>query len=76
MLRRYGLELEYLPESCDGYGANLTIKHTLACKNGGLVVSRHNKVEEESGGIVIQSLGSNMVCNEPKIITYCDTPVT
>ena len=73
MRRRYGLALLDLPKCCDGCGAKFTIKHALACKKGDIVVSRHNKVKAETGG---DSLGSNRVRNESKIITCRDTSDT
>ena len=74
MRRRYRLGLVDLPRCCDGCGAKFTIKHVLACKKVGLVAGRHNEVKAETDSIAIQALGSNMVHNEPKIITCCNTP--
>ena len=74
MRQRYGLGLVDLPRCCDGYGTKFTTKHTVACKKGGLVVSRHNEIKAETGGIAIQALGSNRVRDEPKVITCRDTP--
>ena len=74
IIRRYGLALINLPKYCNNYSAKITIKHALACKKCGSVVGQHNEVKVEKGGIFIQDLGSNRVCDEPKIITYRETP--
>ena len=63
-----------LPQCCDRSGAKFTIEHVLLCKKDGLVVGRHNNIKAETGGIVIQALGSNRVCNEPKIMTCRKAP--
>ena len=75
MRRKYELELEDLLKCCDGCGAKFTIEHALVCKKGGLVVSLHNEVKAETGGIAIQALGNNRVRDKPKFIICCGTPV-
>ena len=71
--RRYGLELLELPKCYNNCGAESTIEHALACKKDGLVAGQHNEVKAEPGGISIQTLRSNQVCDKLKIITYRDT---
>ena len=39
---RYGLEPPDLSTHCDGCQAKFSISHALDCKNGGLVIARHN----------------------------------
>ena len=46
---RYNFKPTDMPDTCDRCGAKLTVEHTLQCKCGGLVHSRHNDVSRESG---------------------------
>ena len=57
MRQRYGLALLDIQKTCDGCGAKFTIKHALACKKGGLVVGRHNKVNAKTSMIAIHAQG-------------------
>ena len=72
MWQRYGLELLDFPKCYNGCGTTFTIKHALAFKKEGLVFDGHNEVKAETGGGVIQDLGSNWIHNKPKIITCHD----
>ena len=65
---RYGLELKDLQKKCDGCGCRFSVEHALKCKQGGLVVGRHNEVRDECGALAIQALSANRVRDEPKIV--------
>ena len=66
---RFGLKLQDLQKKCDGCGCRFTVEHALQCKQGGLVVGRHNEIRDEAGAIAIQALSPNRVRDEPKIVT-------
>ena len=39
---RYGLMLQDIPATCDGWGKKFLIQHALSCLKGGLVLMRHD----------------------------------
>ena len=51
---RYQQQPSCLPIQCDGYSANFTLQHALDCKTGGLVIQRHNEVQDCLGDIAAQ----------------------
>ena len=65
---RYGLQLQDLQKKCDGCGGRFSIEHALKCKQGGLVVGRHNEVRDECGALAVQAMSANRVRDEPKIV--------
>ena len=40
-----------MPKSCDGCGAEFSIKHALDCTFGGLVSCRHNEICDAIGDL-------------------------
>ena len=41
---RYGIEPPDLPNHCDGCNAKFSIRNSLDCKKGGLIMSCHNEI--------------------------------
>ena len=64
---RYGIGLEDLSSKCDGCGAKFSIGHALACKQGGLVVGRHDELKDELAELATLATSSNCVRDEPLI---------
>ena len=73
---RYGIGLVDLPCKCDWCGAKFTIGHALACKQGGLVVGRHDELKDEIAELATMATSSNRVRDEPKIKVGRDTTDT
>ena len=44
---RYGMMPQDIPETCDGCGKKLSIKHALSCSKEGLVLARHDDAAKE-----------------------------
>ena len=70
---RYGIGLEDLPCKCDGCGAKFSVEHALACKQGGLVVGRHDEIKDEIAELATMATSSNRVRDEPIIKIGRDT---
>ena len=64
---RYGIALEGLPQKCNGCGAKFSVEHAFACKDGGLVVGRHNETKDELAELATLATSSNRVRDEPLI---------
>eukprot|EP00923_Selenidium_pygospionis_P002456 GHVN01003798.1.p1 GENE.GHVN01003798.1~~GHVN01003798.1.p1 ORF type:complete len:146 (-),score=23.27 GHVN01003798.1:129-566(-) len=56
---RYRHPLQLIPLNCDGCGATFSLEHALSCKQGGMVLRRHNEVRDALGGLI--SLGKQVV---------------
>jgi hypothetical protein len=52
---------------CDGCGAKFIVQHGLACKKGGLVISRHNEIQDELSNLASKVFIPSAVRDEPKI---------
>ena len=73
---RYSIALDGLPRKCDGCGAKFSVEHALACKQGGLVVGRHDELKDEIAELATMATSSNRVRDEPKIKVGRDTTET
>jgi hypothetical protein len=58
-----------LPSHCDGCGAKFDVRHALGCKKGGLVILRHNEINEELCDLASKALVPSAVRVEPMIQT-------
>ena len=47
----YGKTHTNLPETCYGCGAKCTLEHVISCKVGGLVIQRHDEINQELGNL-------------------------
>jgi hypothetical protein len=56
-----------LPLHCDGCGAKFDVRHALECKVGGLVILRHNEINEELCDLASKALAPSAVCVKPMI---------
>ena len=56
-----------LQPNCDGCGHQLTVRHALSCKKGGLVHSRHNEIRDELVDLASKAFSPSAVRDEPKI---------
>jgi hypothetical protein len=56
-----------LPSHCDGCGAKFDVRHALECKVGGLVIQRHNEINEELCDLASKALVPSAVRVEPMI---------
>jgi hypothetical protein len=55
------------PSHCDGCGQNFTVRHTLECKKGGLVISCHNEIQDELSDLASNAIIPSAVHDEPLI---------
>jgi hypothetical protein len=72
---RLGLVPLALPARCDGCGQSFSVGHALTCKQGGLVLLRHNDVAAEWHRLCAQALTPAAVSDEPLIHTGRDSTV-
>jgi hypothetical protein len=56
-----------LPSHCDGCGAQFDVRHALKCKVGGLVILRHNEINEELCDLASKELAPSAVRVKPMI---------
>ena len=59
----YRKPLLFLPTNCDGCGAPFDLSHALSCRRGGLVIHRHNEVQDAFGDLA--DLAWGQVVKEP-----------
>ena len=64
-----------LRKSCEGCGADFTVKHTLSCKVSRLVSIRLNDVRDEAGALAAMATQKSAVSYEPPIYFYSGTGV-
>ena len=64
---RHGMDPPGIPTHCDGCGARSSVKHSLKCKNGGLVVLRHDEVKNEPMELCEKAFNPSSVCDKPQI---------
>jgi hypothetical protein len=58
-----------LPTHCDGCNAKFSICHALKCKFGGLIIIRHNEVNNELSDLASKAMTPSAVRVEPLITT-------
>ena len=58
---RYYRSIVALPTMCDGCGAPTSVDHALNCRNGGLVIRRHNEVRDALGEMLAMAFGSQVI---------------
>jgi hypothetical protein len=71
ILLRYARTPADLPTHCDRSDQKFTVCHALECKKGGLVISRHNDIQDELIDLASKALTPSAVRNEPRIHTSC-----
>jgi hypothetical protein len=64
---RFGLNPAALPHRCEGCGQRFSVEHAMSCKQGGLVMQRHNDVKAEWHHLCVQALSATVVYDEPLI---------
>ena len=64
---RYGRSLANLPSHCDGCGASFSLEHALSCKVGGLIIQRHDEINQELASLSTMALKNSSVRAEPLI---------
>ncbi len=64
---RYARSPGDLPVHCDGCDAKFSIRHALECKVGGLIILRHNEVNDELGDLASKAMTPSAVRAEPLI---------
>ncbi len=67
LLLRHARTPEDLPSHCDGCGAKFNVRHALECKVGGLVILRHNEINEELCDLASKALVPSAVRVESMI---------
>ena len=65
--QRYNHNPPDMCKKCDGCGENFTLSHALSCKKGGLIIMRHNEIEDELGDLLSQALTPLAVRDEPSM---------
>jgi hypothetical protein len=66
---RYARSPSDLQANCDGCGSKFSVRHALECKNGGLVIGRHDEIRDELHFLATLAFKPSMVRDEPKIHT-------
>ena len=64
---RYGMKLLDSPSHCDGCNEQLSTSHTLSCKIGGLIHSRHEESCDSLGCLACARFKPSNVRDEPQI---------
>lgn len=54
---RYKKPLLHIPLNCDGCGSPFDLSHALSCRNGGLVIQRHNEIRDTLGDLAALAWG-------------------
>jgi hypothetical protein len=65
LLIRYARSPGDLPSHCDGCGQTFSVQNAMTCKNGGLVIIRHNEIGDELADIATKALTPSAVRDEP-----------
>ncbi len=65
LLLRYARCPPDLPIQCGGCQQNFSVRHALECKRGGLVISRHNEIQDELSNLASKALSpQQLVTNQ------------
>ena len=64
---RYGLRPQDIPATCNSCGKKFSIKHTLPCPKGGLVLAQHGDAVKEWGALGSRALVPSAITYKPKI---------
>ncbi len=56
-----------LQSHCDGCGQKFSVRHVLSCMKDGLMIPRHNEIQDELSNLASEALFPSAVCNEPRI---------
>ena len=72
---RLGLQPTALPPLCDGCGERFTTEHAMSCRNGGLILHRHNDLVTSWGQLCGQAHTPSSVSDEPLIQPSRNIPV-
>jgi hypothetical protein len=67
----YGELPSNFPQKCDGCDAPFTLQHALSCKKGGLVIIRHNEVQDKLAHLATKAFTPSAVRDEPLICSSC-----
>jgi hypothetical protein len=67
LIMRYGERPSNFPHMCHGYDAPFSLEHALGCKKGGLIIFRHNEVQDELARLAAKAFTPSAVCDEPLI---------
>ena len=67
----YVLDPPDLPKYCDGCNDKFTIFHALNCKRGGLVVVRHNNIQDRVIELAFKAFTPSHVSDGPFIFAGC-----
>jgi len=75
---RYGRTPANLPDKCDGCCAKFNLDYALSCKVGGLVIQRHDDINQEPANLSRMALKPSAVRTETLISTgaCCKSPKT
>jgi hypothetical protein len=66
---RYARSPADLQEHCDGCSSKFTVRHAFECKNGGLIIGRHDEIRDELHYLATLAFKPSMVRDKPKINT-------
>jgi hypothetical protein len=58
-----------LPIQCDGCQQKFSVRHALECKRGGLVISRHNEIQDKLSDLASKAFFPSAVRDKPRIHT-------
>jgi hypothetical protein len=67
LLLRHARTPGNLPSHCDGCGVKFDVRHALECKVGGLIILRHNEINQELCDLASKALAPSAVRVEPMI---------
>jgi hypothetical protein len=73
LLLHYARSPADLPSHYNICGQVFSIHHALECKKGGLVICRHNKIQDELVDLTSKDLIASAVCDETCIHPSCST---
>jgi hypothetical protein len=56
---------------CDSCQQKFSVRHVLECKQGGLIISRHNEIQDELSDLASKGFSPSPVRDKPRIHTSC-----